>query len=442
MWRIAVACLTLALLFGPAAAIATEEEPPTAGAFSPAGSFAEGRNGHTATALSDGRVLIIGGGGEQIRHSVDIWNPATASFEQAGSLAAGRKSHTATLLRDGRVLVVGDLRPTAEAEIWDPVRSSPEPVGQLDDARSRHTATLLSDGRVLVVGGWTRPGWLASAEVWDPATASFSPTGSLAEARADHTATLLSDGRVLVIGGHGADGPVVDASGRRVYPDEPRTLAEVWDPETGRFSQAGTLAEGHTSHTATLLPDGRVLIIGDRSAQVWDPATTSSAPAGWLIDAVGGTATLLPDGRVLVVGATSAEVWEPTLASFVPAGTLAMPRWPHTATFLDDGRVLIMAGSGRGVSSTAEVWEPRELPQDQVRALAAESSYCGELRAAYGERTTGDPQLDREYLARCLSCEELLTLIRFFRVADMEMGLALFQDRCGQWRSSPLPAEG
>ena len=81
------------------------------------------------------------------------------------------------------------------------------PAGSLADVRWSHTATPLPDGRVLIVGGDqnVRDGDLddlASAEVWDPTTGAFSPTGSIVQARSGHTATLLPDGRVLVVGGY------------------------------------------------------------------------------------------------------------------------------------------------------------------------------------------------------------------------------------------------
>ena len=223
MRRLIIVSVVLALSLGRGGTLATEEEPPANGAFSPTGSLAVPRFFHTATPLPDGRVLVVGDKGR-------------------------------------------DDAP-ASAEVWDPITGTFEPARSLAEAPMNHTATLLSDGRILVVGGWGVDGFLASAEVWDPTTSTFGPAGSLAEKRVGHTATLLPDGRVLVIGGEGSD------------EDDPLLAsAEVWDPATASFSPAGSLAKGRYVHTATLLPDGRVLVVGGwgvetalTSAEVWDP---------------------------------------------------------------------------------------------------------------------------------------------------------------------------
>ena len=314
---------------------------PATDNFGPAGSLAEARSSHTATLLSDGRVLVVGGyggpcqdpgtlscdwDGEGVLASAEVWVPGTGTFGPAGSLTVAREHHTATLLADASVLVVGgrdiDGNRLASAAVWDPGFDTFSQTGSLAEARSSHTATLLLDGRVLVVGGFGGgSSVLASAEVWDPATASFSPAGSLAEGRGGHTATLLPDGRVLVVGGYGDDGILASA--------------EVWDPRSGTFGPTGSLAGAREWHTATPLADGRVLVVGGTdgvdalsrldpegvlaAAEVWDPATDTFGPAGSLVRGRHShTATLLPDGRVLVVGGwngddyfVATEAWSP-----------------------------------------------------------------------------------------------------------------------------------
>ena len=124
------------------------------------------------------------------------------------------------------------------------------------------TVTLLADGRLLVVGGQTGqlnggpefPPPLRSAVAWDPVTSSYSKAGSMAVGRERHTATLLADARVLVVGGVGARA--------KDFSDTATPEAEIWDPTTSSFTSAGKDAVGRALHTATLLQDGRVLIAG------------------------------------------------------------------------------------------------------------------------------------------------------------------------------------
>ena len=109
------------------------------------------------------------------------------------------------------------------------------------------------------------PAVTLAAEEQSPTSGTFSNAGRLAEGRYMHTATLLPDGRVLVIGGQANGGGY-------------RASAEVWDPATATFGPAGSLAEARDYHSATLLPDGRVLVIGGwaQSAEVWDPQPPST----------------------------------------------------------------------------------------------------------------------------------------------------------------------
>jgi WD40 repeat protein len=157
------------------------------------------------------------------------------------------------------------------------------------------------DGRVLIVGGDdTTSHGIASAELFDPKTGTFSPTGSMTTARGFHTATLLPDGRVLIAGGDRA----------AWTPSEDLASAEIYDPKTGAFTPTGSMATARTFHAATLLSDGRVLVTGGTdgtndlaSAEIYDPKTGTFAATGSMKDArVYQTAALLSDGRVLVAG--------------------------------------------------------------------------------------------------------------------------------------------
>jgi Protein kinase domain/Kelch motif/Galactose oxidase, central domain len=136
------------------------------------------------------------------------------TFSSTGSMVAERESHTATLLSDGRVLIAGGWNGgavVASAELYDPKTGAFSSTGSMATSRARHTATLLSDGRVLIAGGQSgsSSGVVASAELYDPKTGAFSSTGSMATSRSSHTATLLSDGRVLIAGGWDGSGGLV-----------------------------------------------------------------------------------------------------------------------------------------------------------------------------------------------------------------------------------------
>jgi hypothetical protein len=206
---------------------------PKSGTFSPTGSMRTARGFHTATLLSDGRVLIVGGNAGSwsftgaIRASAEIYDPKAGTFSPTGSMSVGRAWHTATLLSDGRVLVAGgeyNGQDLASAEIYDPKTGRFSPTGPMAVGRIYHTAALLADGRVLIAGGgsdYTDRLFLASAEIYDPKAGTFTATGEITDARTYHTATLLSDGRVLVTGGYGHLAPLASA--------------EIYDPKTGTF---------------------------------------------------------------------------------------------------------------------------------------------------------------------------------------------------------------
>jgi N-acetylneuraminic acid mutarotase len=364
-WRRALSllCLSGGLLF---------LQPCRAGSvgFENTGSMTSARAYHMATLLPDGKVLVTGGYDGTNNPSTwsfataELYDPAAGTWTATGSMADRRESHTATLLSNGKVLVAGGKRfvyDLAGAELYDPASGTWTPTGSMNVKRSSHTAALLPNGKVLVVGGSQEFNGtiysLAQAELYDPATGTWSLTGSLAEDRYGHTTTLLSSGKVLVAGGY-----------RRGY----NTLAsaELFDPATGTWTPTGHLVTARSDHTATLLPDGKVLVAaginGANKAELYDPASgTWTATADLTTARANHTAQLLPTGKVLVAGGfngngslASAEVYDAVNDSWTPVASVNISRAHHTMTLLRDGKVLIAGGYGtNSILASTELYQ-------------------------------------------------------------------------------------
>jgi hypothetical protein len=216
---------------------------------------------HSATLLAEGRVLVVGSGGG----SAELYDPRSDSWRIIETPIA-RGYQTATRLLDDRVLVVGGWggpdRVSAASEIFNPSTDTFTESGSLALRRNQHAAVLLDDGRVLVVGGRTNPDGftldtdVASAEVYDPATAAFQNAGRLRFARAGLDAIVLPGGRVLVIGGAGSAGAIV--------------ATELLEPDRASFTN-GPRADGHTI-AAIGVVHGWVVNVTDAGVEVFVPA--------------------------------------------------------------------------------------------------------------------------------------------------------------------------
>jgi hypothetical protein len=344
------------------------------GTFSPTGNMTAPRSQHTATLLSDGRVLITGGAaGNDSILSTEIYDPETGTFRAAASMTAARRMHTATRLPDDRVLIVGGYRAggaLASAELFDPRTGTFTATGSLNNARGGHTAILLSTGKVLIIGGY---GWftypdIAPAELYDPLTGTFASAGTyVARGGCDFCApsVLLSDGTVLFPG---------------QYP------AQLYNPANDVFSPIGMMLREES--TAAVLLDGQVLFAGGEpigriaDAELYDPATRTFGSTGSMASRrVWHNLTLLPSGMVLVAGGetdscterscvfagslATAELYDPAAGAFVATGSMTAARETHTATLLKNGKVLIAGGVSYGgigiyygATATAELYSP------------------------------------------------------------------------------------
>ena len=270
----------------------------------------------------------------------------------------------------------------AASEIFDPASGVWQNTGSMHQARRGHQAVVLGDGRVLVAGGISEGELLSSAEIYDPATGQWTTAAPMTTPRLGNTLTLLSNGNVLATGGTSADTAAGAGGGQTIRPD---ATAEVYNVQTGRWTKtAGAMTTPRFEHTATLLDDGRVLVVGGQgppisgssqalaTTEIYDPAVDSFRRSNDLTDARANHAAVkLPDRTVLVVGGAggtngdtslaTTEVFNPGDGSWTTLGALSGSRTGHAAVVFSDGRVLVAGGESvtrgsRRSLNTAEIF--------------------------------------------------------------------------------------
>lgn len=267
-----------------------------------------------------------------------------------------RALHNAVRLKDNKVLIFGGVDPyykesNPPPEIYNPLDNTfTKTAGVMNRDRLWPASILLPNGKVLITGGSRVVNDYSdfpnnnTAEIYDPVTGLFSLTGNMNFPRYGHTATLLPNGKVLITGGWGVTGVL--------------SSAEIYDPDAGKFTITGPMSVGRAMHVATPLPDGDVLITGgtdQTTTEIYNPGTGIFTTRGsLLIRRSYHSAILLPDGQVLIAGGSGPDGWapasvekyDPTSGTSVSMGDLfSTDRIYHSATLLPNGKVLFIGGA-------------------------------------------------------------------------------------------------
>ncbi|QDU68486.1 Kelch repeat-containing protein [Engelhardtia mirabilis] len=364
------------------------------------------RQGHTLSPLPGGGAIAIGGdepdglGNLTTLNSFEIYDDCGQSFAQTtGTLTQARSTHTATVLTDDRILLLGGYGADGvvdnTGEIYDPVTGTSAATANMSMPRTQHTATRLADGRVLVIGGSSLfdlsdpinslASSTATTEIYDPVADSWSPGPNLPEPLIGHTATLLGNGKVLVAGG------VATAVVFGIPFPDVSNAARLYNPVTNTFESVAAVPGNRAYHGAVGLPDGSALVYGGAdgsfvtltattltSAARFNPSTNTWAATGSLNQARAYPNTVLgASGGTLVMGGLQTvdlvsgsgqpslnyERLDPVSLTWTTAGAGLVEREVGRSVAIDGGIRVLTVGRGEiaggpAVVKSAEVYVP------------------------------------------------------------------------------------
>jgi N-acetylneuraminic acid mutarotase len=306
---------------------------PTAGAvlvdpaWAAVPSMSTTRTGPTSVLLPNGKAFVAGGmaeGGGCVHEqsSAEIYDPVANTWTVSNAVSS--EPHTygyLVLLSTGKALLGGGLfcnTESANTELYDPVADKFSPAAPMPSSGQPVTVLLPPPSNKLIVfGAWdpTGPTAYPTVQTYDPTTDMWSLDAPMLLTRSGHTATLLPDGRILVAGGASDTTAIVNE-------------CELYDPVADKWSLAAPMATAREFHAATLLDDGTVLVVG-------------GAPS------FAGTATL-----------ASTEIYHPATDTWTPGPSLPLSVSPNAATLLNDGTVLVAGGFTATATASAERFDP------------------------------------------------------------------------------------
>jgi N-acetylneuraminic acid mutarotase len=335
------------------------------GTWASTGAMISARDGHTATLLANGKVLVAGGTNNGVAlTSAELYNRTTGTWASTGSMHVGRTLARAVLFSNGKVLVVGGCvndclsATTKSAELYNPNSGTFAATGSMVQSRAEFAITLLANGQVLVAGGCTAydangcASTTNKAEIYNPSTGTWKATTALRAARHAMTATLLASGKVLVAGGATSASDALNST-------------EIYDPTAKTWTLGTKMITARSDYASIMLGTGKVLFMGGENingvsinnAELYNPSTGKFTATGKMTATrEEHTAVLLANGNVLVSGGNkltlttqtplaSAELYNPAAGTWTATGAMSSPRSGHTSTVLTTGHVLNAGGS-------------------------------------------------------------------------------------------------